>query len=87
MLGERGSIARDPLGDAQVSTPGRALDLATGTGRHALRLAEAGFEVDALDISAVALGMARERAAARGLRVNTTYAMVRFAACKGDPGW
>lgn len=35
--------------------PGRALDLACGTGRHALFLADKGFAVDAVDISAVAL--------------------------------
>src|SRR5690606_28409212 len=50
--------------------PGRALDVATGVGRHALRLAEAGFEVDAVDISDVALGLARDKARDRGLTVN-----------------
>lgn len=48
---------------------GRALDLATGTGRNALELAEAGFEVDAVDISAVALDRARAEAGQRGLQV------------------
>lgn len=50
--------------------PRRALDVATGAGRHALRLAEAGFEVDAVDISDVALGLARDKARDRGLEVN-----------------
>ena len=50
--------------------PRRALDVATGAGRHALRLAEAGFEVDAVDISAVALDLARDKARDRGLHVN-----------------
>jgi tellurite methyltransferase len=48
--------------------PGRALDLACGRGRHALLLAELGFEVDALDLSDVAVqlvdSLARERGAA-----------------------
>lgn len=48
---------------------GRALDVATGTGRNALRMAEAGFSVDAVDISQVAIDLARAEAAARGLEV------------------
>ena len=49
---------------------GRALVLACGTGRNALRLAEAGFAVTAVDISTVAIEMARESAAERGLEVD-----------------
>lgn len=44
---------------------GRALDVATGTGRNALFLAEQGYEVDAVDVSGVALAQARDRAAER----------------------
>ena len=36
-------------------TPGRALDIACGSGRNALLLAEKGFEVTGVDISPVAL--------------------------------
>ncbi len=46
---------------------GRALDVATGTGRNALLLAEAGYAVDAIDRSGVGLRQARERAAERGV--------------------
>lgn len=49
---------------------GRALDLACGAGRNALFLAANGFEVDAVDISDVALDLGRRRARADGLRVN-----------------
>lgn len=49
---------------------GRALDVATGTGRHAFALAEAGFEVDAVDISGVAIDRARGEAQRRGLDIN-----------------
>lgn len=48
---------------------GRALDVATGTGRNALLLAERGFDVDAVDVSEVAVSRAREAAAQRGLDV------------------
>ncbi|WP_436343194.1 class I SAM-dependent methyltransferase [Natronorubrum sp. FCH18a] len=49
---------------------GRALDVATGTGRNARFLAANGYDVDAVDISDVALEDARERAEKRGLEVN-----------------
>jgi SAM-dependent methyltransferase len=48
---------------------GRALVLACGTGRNALYLAERGFQVEGVDISAVAIGQAREEAERRGLEV------------------
>lgn len=40
----------------------RALDLACGSGRHALYLAQNGFSVDAVDISKVALNTLKSRA-------------------------
>jgi SAM-dependent methyltransferase len=49
--------------------PGRALDVACGTGRNALFLAAAGHEVDALDIAAEGLARGRETAAKRGLDI------------------
>lgn len=49
---------------------GRALDVAAGAGRHALYLAEVGFAVDAIDVSAVAIDLARAEAGRRGLQVN-----------------
>jgi SAM-dependent methyltransferase len=48
----------------------RALDVATGAGRHALHLAEAGYAVDAVDISQVAVGLGEAAALKRGVRVN-----------------
>lgn len=48
---------------------GHALDVATGTGRNALHLAEAGFDVTAVDISEVALARGRDEASRRGLDV------------------
>jgi tellurite methyltransferase len=49
---------------------GRALDVACGAGRNALRLAEAGFAVEAVDISSVAIDIASTEAARRGLDVS-----------------
>jgi len=50
--------------------PGRALDVACGAGRNALYLAARNFDVDAVDISGVALNRARETARRSGLNVN-----------------
>lgn len=49
---------------------GKALVLACGTGRNALYLASRGFEVDAVDVSAVAIEMAKAESADRGLTVD-----------------
>ena len=56
--------------ESWVIRPGRALDIATGRGRNAFFLAERGFRVDAMDISAVALQEARKIAEAKGLAIN-----------------
>mgnify|MGYP000860271905 CR=1 FL=1 len=50
--------------------PGRALDIACGTGRNAIFLASRGFVVEALDISALALAQARQAAGAAGAQVD-----------------
>ncbi len=48
---------------------GRALVLACGTGRNAIRLAEAGFQVEGVDISPVAVARAGAEASRRGVDV------------------
>jgi SAM-dependent methyltransferase len=50
-------------------TPGRALDLATGEGRHAVWLAANGWRVVAVDFSGVGLRKAQARARAEGVTV------------------
>ncbi len=54
--------------------PRRALDIATGKGRNALLLAEKGFTVDAIDISAVGLQQAQRQAEKQGLTLNLIQA-------------
>ena len=49
---------------------GRALDVATGTGRNALFLAERGYDVDAVDVSDAAIETARRRADERDVDAN-----------------
>lgn len=61
--------APSPVLERYVDTfpPGRALDVATGTGRNAVFLAGEGYRVDAIDQSRVGLEIARENAAERGV--------------------
>ncbi len=65
---------------------GAALDVACGAGRNALFLASAGFRVDAVDISGVALDRARAAAAARGLDVRFIEADLADDADSALPG-
>lgn len=59
---------------AGLKPVGRAVDLAAGEGRNAVWLAERGWEVDAVDFSAVALEKAARLAAVRGVRLRTVHA-------------
>ena len=54
--------------------PGRALDLAGGVGRHAIFLAERGWEVTLIDISPTALESAKSEAGKRGLHLSAELA-------------
>ena len=67
---EVGAVVRRLLGDGAAQKPQRmrALDLGCGVGRHAIFLAEQGFEVDAIDGSASGVAFATAAAAKRGLR-------------------
>ena len=55
----------------QVATGGRIFEVACGTGRVALGLAQRGWRVTGLDISPRMLAFLRERAAAETVRVET----------------
>ena len=56
-----------PLPDAVAGvSPGRALDLACGTGRHTIWLASRGWRVDAVDGSEVAVSLLRANAVQTG---------------------
>ncbi len=49
---------------------GKALDVACGAGRNAIFLAQAGYRVDAIDISLEGLNQARQKAESQGLSIN-----------------
>lgn len=54
---------------AKDLTPGRALDLACGVGRHAIYLAENGWQVTAVDSSRVGIEILQQRARERSARI------------------
>jgi SAM-dependent methyltransferase len=56
--------------DRGLINPGRALDLGCGPGRNALRLASAGFTVDAVDLSPAAIAWAEDRAREAGTEIH-----------------
>jgi tellurite methyltransferase len=56
---------------AALSTPGRAIDLACGTGRNSLFLARQGWDVVAIDGATEAIRLLRDAAAAAGLAIAT----------------
>ncbi len=57
--------------------PGTAVDVAAGTGRHALWLAERGWRVTAVDFSAVGVAQGRTQAAGRRLALDWVVADAR----------
>src|SRR5437899_4940942 len=61
-------------GFAPKITPGSALDVACGTGRHAIWLARRGWQVTAVDSSRTAIDILGQRASEKGLVVSTVLA-------------
>jgi SAM-dependent methyltransferase len=69
-IAKRFAPVQSELVEALKPAPGvRWLDLATGTGEVAIRAAQAGAIVSALDITPVLLEAAKERAASQGLEI------------------
>ena len=64
---------------------GSALDLACGTGRHAIYLAENGWQVTAVDNSRVGIDIARARAAEKAVRVDFRHADLEAMEFKIEP--
>jgi SAM-dependent methyltransferase len=69
-----GGPSRYLVDEAAGLPAGRALDLACGQGRHAVWLAENGWQVTAVDFSGVAIDKARAHAAEKGVAVDWVHA-------------
>jgi tellurite methyltransferase len=74
--GEHATTEPNPLivRAAETLTPGRALDIACGAGRHALFLARRGWRVTAVDASTVGIEITRERARGLGVWIDARVA-------------
>src|SRR5882672_2617084 len=70
---------------AERLPPGKALDLACGSGRNAIWLAERGWNVTAVDGSPAAIEILRNRASERGIAVNTKVANLEKFEYKIEP--
>jgi SAM-dependent methyltransferase len=70
----RAAPARLLVETAKQLEPGKALDLACGTGRNALWLAEHGWSVTAVDGAAAAIDILRSRASKRAVTVDARVA-------------
>lgn len=84
LYGERpriwsGSVNRALADTAPALAPGAALDLGCGEGGDSVWLAEAGWQVTGVDISATALERARELAENRGVGDRITWQLLDLA--------
>src|SRR5450756_1189568 len=70
---------------AGALTPGRAIDVAAGTGRHALWLASRGWTVRAIDFSPVAIEIGRAAAADQGLADRMEWVEADVTALELEP--
>ncbi|WP_427006921.1 class I SAM-dependent methyltransferase [Pseudarthrobacter sp. H2] len=77
------SSVRDALNGL---APGRALDLGAGDGRNAVWLAGRGWHVTAMDFSAAALDIGRERAFAEGVTALIGWSVADVTTCTPAPG-
>jgi SAM-dependent methyltransferase len=72
-----GRLATEPAAFVEAAVaqyaplPGRAIDVAGGTGRHAVWLARRGWDVTLIDVSAAAVELARRDAEAAGVALTT----------------
>ena len=62
--------AYERLVDGSFPNAGIALDLAAGLGRHALWLADRGWQVSAVDVSEVAIGKLSQAAGQHNVKIN-----------------
>jgi SAM-dependent methyltransferase len=70
--------------DERFPTPGRLVDLGCGAGRHALRFAERGFTVAAVDLSRSMLEIVGQKARAAGVEILRVEANLCRLGCFPD---
>lgn len=66
--------------------PGKALDIAMGTGRNSIYLAQQGFSVTGVDVSPATIALAKERAREAGVTIVTVTADLETSGYRTVPG-
>ena len=66
-------------------SPGRALDLACGTGRHSIFLAERAWNVTAVDSSRIAIAILQKRASERRVAIDARVADLELGEFRIEP--
>ena len=86
--GEYTNKEPSPLLRAAIKTlkPGRVLDIASGVGRHAIFLAEHGWQVTAVDSSRVGIEILRQNAREAGVAVEARVADLESGEFHIEPG-
>ncbi|HEX5703507.1 MAG TPA: methyltransferase domain-containing protein [Pyrinomonadaceae bacterium] len=86
--GEHATKEPSPLIRTAVKSlkPGRALDIACGVGRHAIFLAERGWQVTAVDSSRVGIEILQQRAREAGVAVEARVGDLEAGECHIEPG-
>jgi tellurite methyltransferase len=87
---QQGTVAREPSEflrslDDVLPRRGRALDVAGGTGRNAIWMAQRGLDVTLADLSDEALAIARVQAAAAGVALTTLQIDLETSAFPAGP--
>ena len=85
--GEHATKAPTPLLERAVKqlTPGRALDIACGVGRHAIFLGKRGWDVTAVDSSRVGIEMLQQRAREAGITIDARVANLELSEFQIEP--
>ena len=88
LRGDHATKEPSPLLRAAIANlkPGRALDIASGVGRHAIFLAEQGWHVTAVDSSRVGIEILRQRAREAGVTVEACVADLESGEFHMEPG-
>ena len=86
--GEHATKEPSPLLRTAINSlkPGRALDIASGVGRHAIFLAEHGWQVTAVDSSRAGIEILQQRASEAGVAVQTRIADLAAGEFQIGPG-
>jgi len=82
---EEAAFVRDCLKEVGINPPARLLELACGTGRHAVIFERLGFEVTGVDSSSNMLDCARARCEAAGSKVKLSHQDIGDLNLPGPP--